>query len=247
MSTFVKLATVQTKLYMREPMAVFFTLILGPMVLVMMGLIFGNAPQAQLGGLSQLDISVPCFTVLVFSITALTTVPVLVVTRRETGVLRRFSATPLKPLMYFISDILAPFLVAMAGIIFLALLGFLVYHVHFQGQWLSFAAGVILSTLSFFALGYALAGVIPSLRAAIVVGNALIIPMNMLSGAMIPLEVLPEGVRNIARFIPQTYAVSLLRGLWYGDAWQAHLTDIAVLGGLFILGLVVVALTFRWE
>ncbi len=247
MSTFVKLATIQTKLYMREPMAVFFTLVLGPMMLVLMGFIFGNTPQVQLGGLSQMDISVPCFSALVIGITALSTVPVLVVTRRESGVLRRLSATPLRPLIYFLSDILSPFMVTVAGTVVLAFMGIILYRIPFEGQWLSFTVGVIFCTTSLFALGYALAGIVPSLRAAIVIGNAVLIPMNILSGAMIPLEMLPEGARSVARFIPQTYAVALLRGLWFGEAWQALITEVAVLGGILVLGLVGVALTFKWE
>ncbi len=247
MSAFVKLAHVQTKLYIREPMAIFFTIILGPVLLVMMGFIFGNKPQAELNGLSQLDISVPCFSALIFGITALTTIPVLAVSRRETGVLRRFSATPLRPVAYVLSDMLAPFLVTLIGVAILVIMAVSIYHVHFFGQWLSFIAGVIFCTLSFFALGYGLAGILPNLRAATVIGNAIIIPMNMLSGAMIPIEVLPEGVRNFAQFLPLTHAVSFLRGLWMGEAWGTHGLDIVVLSGLLLIGVVVSVATFKWE
>jgi ABC-2 type transport system permease protein len=71
--------------------------------------------------------------------------------------------------------------------------------------------------------------------------------MNILSGALIPLEVLPQAVREISRFIPMTYMVTLLRGLWFGDSWGNHLLEVAVLVGLLILGMIVVGLTFKWE
>ena len=44
-----------------------------------------------------------------------------------------------------------------------------------------------------------------------------------------------------------TYVVSLLRGIWTGDSWFAHLGDVAALA---IAGAVFVALSarvFRWE
>lgn len=247
MYAFGKLSMIQTKLYVREPMAIFFTLLLGPLMLVLMSFIFGNTPRPELNGLSQMDISVPSYIALIIGITALTTVPVTAATRRDMGVLRRFSATPLRPLVYFLADIVAPLLVSLAGIFLLVLMGLLIYHVRFEGSWFSLIAGMCLSTASFFALGYAIAGIVPNVRLAIVFGNAVVIPMNLLSGALIPLEVLPEGVKNIARFLPLTHVVTLMRGLWFGEAWGAHLLEVAVLIGLLIVGMVVIALTFKWE
>jgi len=71
--------------------------------------------------------------------------------------------------------------------------------------------------------------------------------MMFLSGATIPLEVLPATVRELARFIPLTYVVTLLRGLWVGEAWSKHLTEVVVLVGLLIVGTAISAKTFRWE
>ena len=247
MRAFGKLAIMQTKLYLREPMSLFFTLLFGPMLLVIMGLIFGDTPQSVLNGLSQMDISVPAYIALIVGITGLTSVPIGAVTRRETGVLRRFSATPLKPLTYFLADILAPFLVTLMGVLVLILMGFGIYHIHFAGNWFSVAGAVCLSTLAFFALGYAIAGLVPNTRTAIVLGNVLIIPMNILSGALIPLEVMPQTVNQIARFIPLTYVVTLLRGLWFGSPWGNHLLEVAVLGGMLIISMLIVAFTFKWE
>jgi ABC-2 type transport system permease protein len=247
MHAFGKLAVVQTKLYLREPIALFFTLLFGPLMLVLMGFIFGNTPQPMFNGLGQMDISVPSYISLIVGITGLIAVPIAVTSRRELGVLRRFSATPLKPLTYFLADILAPFLVTLLGVLLLILLGFILYQVRFAGQWLSVFAGVCLSTLAFFAIGYALAGIVPNARIASVIGNVIIIPLNIFSGAMVPLEVMPAAVKEIARFNPLTYVVTLMRGLWFGESWGTHLLDVAVLAGLLIVGMVVVAYTFKWE
>jgi ABC-2 type transport system permease protein len=67
------------------------------------------------------------------------------------------------------------------------------------------------------------------------------------SGATIPLEVLPEGVRHAARFIPLTHVVTLLRGVWAGEVWGEHLTEVIVLLGVLAVGAIVSAKTFRWE
>jgi ABC-2 type transport system permease protein len=79
------------------------------------------------------------------------------------------------------------------------------------------AAAVIFSGLAMFSVGYLIAGVAPGALAAQVVGMAIFYPKMFLSGATIPLEVMPEGVRRIADFLPLTYVVRLLRGLWFGE------------------------------
>jgi len=41
--------------------------------------------------------------------------------------------------------------------------------------------------------------------------------------------------------------VNLLRGLWVGEAWSAHLLNVGVLVGMLVLGIVISLRTFRWE
>lgn len=247
MHGFGKLALVQTKLYLREPMSVFFTLAFGPIMLMIMGFIFGSMPRTELGGMSQMDLSVTAYIPLIVGIIGLTAVPIVTATRREMGVLRRFAATPLHPLVYFLADILAPFLVTLLGALILILMGLFFYGVRFAGNWFSLAGAVCLSALSFFALGYAIAGLVKNSRTAIVLGNVIVIPIVIFSGTMVPLEIMPPAVANVSRFIPLKYAMTLIRGLWFGDPWGMHLTEVAVLGGMLIVCMFVVALTFKWE
>jgi ABC-2 type transport system permease protein len=71
--------------------------------------------------------------------------------------------------------------------------------------------------------------------------------MVIFSGAMVPLEIMPETVKNISNFVPLKHAVTLIRGLWFGDVWGTHLVEVAVLVGLLVVSMVIVALTFKWE
>jgi len=58
---------------------------------------------------------------------------------------------------------------------------------------------------------------------------------------------IPPVLRAVARVLPLTYAVSLLAGIWNGDAWMVHLSDVAVLTALFLLFTAISAKVFRWE
>jgi ABC-2 type transport system permease protein len=135
----------------------------------------------------------------------------------------------------------------LVGILLLVLVGTVVFGVRFEGNLFSLLAGITLGAWAFFALGYALVGLIPSARAVIVIGNVVLYPLMIFSGAMVPLAVMPEAVRTISRFLPLTHLVALLRGLWFGQPWGDLLTEVAVLGAMGIVGTLIVARTFRWE
>ncbi len=84
-------------------------------------------------------------------------------------------------------------------------------------------------------------------RIAQTVGMVLAFPMMFLSGASIPLEVLPAKVQAVSRYIPLTHVVRLMKGLWFGEAWSQHWTGVAVLTGCLLVGGIIAAWTFRWE
>lgn len=242
-----KLILVQMKLYLREPVATFFTIFFAPLMLLLFGAIYGNRPSPLFGGRGSMDISVPSYIGLIIATVALIGLPIGTAAAREGGTLRRFRATPLHPLAYMLSDIASYLLMTVAGVIVLLLTGKLVFNVRFEGNILSVLGGFLLGTLAFFALGYLIAGLAPTARVAQTVGMVLAYPMMFLSGASIPWEILPQGVRAAARYIPLTYVVRLIKGLWFGEAWSQHWTEVAVLVGCLLVGGILAARTFRWE
>lgn len=242
-----RLLIVQAKLFLREPLAVFFTLLMAPMLLVLMGFIFGNEPDPLLGGRGALDVGLPGYAAMVIGIVGLVASAVETSTRREMGVLRRFRASPLRPLTYIVADVTVYFAMTLLGVGLLFLLGTLAYGVRFEGNPWTVFVGVFLSTGAMLSLGYLLAGLAPNARVATLVGNVALYPMLVLSGAVVPMQVMPEGVQSVARFIPLTHAVRLLRGLWTGEALGAHPVELAVLAGVMLTGTALAAWTFRWE
>ncbi len=242
-----KLIIVQAKLYLREPVSVFFTLLFAPMLLILMGFVLGNAPSPEFGGRGALDAYVPGYASIVIGMVGLIAIPIGITTLREAGALRRFRATPLRPLAYIAGDVVVYLVMMALGILLLSLVGILVYGVPFEGNLLLWSAGVLLSEGAFLALGYVLASVIPGARAATVVGNVVLYLMVFFSGSTVPLSIMPESVRRVSNLIPLTHVVTLLRGLWFGDPAQQHLLEVLVLGGMLVVGTIVAALTFRWE
>jgi ABC-2 type transport system permease protein len=247
MKCLIKMTWMETKLFLREPVGAFFTLVFPLMMLFLFGSIYGNTPSEYFNGRGTVDISVPAYTAMIIATTGLVGLTITMASYRENGVLRRLRTTPISPLVVLVAQVIVLFMMTVLGMLLLIIAGKLVYHLRFEGNALSVLAGFVLSSLSFFALGFVLAGLMPTARTAQVVGMVILYPMLFLSGAGFPRELLPEAIKKIANYLPLTYVVSLLRGLWVGEPWKGHLTDVLVLVAVLVAGVLISIKTFRWE
>ena len=247
MKSLMKMTWMEAKLFLREPIGAFFTLAFPLIYLFMFGIISGNEPTPQFGGQRTIDASIPGMIAVIICITGLMATTMTISTYREKGILRRLRTTPVSPLVVLVAQVIVVFAMTALGMLLLITAGMLVYHVRFEGNAFSLLAGFVLSSLSFFGIGFILAGVMPTTRSAWVVGMVLMYPMMFLSGAFFTAELLPEAVQKVSAFMPLTYVVNLLRGLWAGQPWGDHLLDVGVLAGLLVLGIIVSVKTFRWE
>ena len=247
MRSFRQLAYVNLKLFIREPIATFFTLAFPPLLVLLFGAMYGNDPHPMFGGYGSMDISMPAYTALILGTVGFMSVPINISGYRETGILRRFKATALRPFTYILADVLANLVMTLLGMLGLVLVGWLLYRVQFEGQVIMVALAVVYCGLAMFAIGYSIASLAPNARGAQVIGMVIFYPMMFLSGAAIPLEVMPETIQKVADFLPLTYVVRLLRGLWFGNTLGDHLLEIAVIGGVLLVFTTLAARFFRWE
>jgi len=247
MRGFLRLASTDIRLFVREPIAVFFTIAFAPLLVVLNGLIFGNEPVPLSGGLGAMDVAMPAYAAMVLCIVGFMSIPVSICGYRESGVLRRFRSTPLRPATFIAADVVSNLLMAFLGIVVLVAAGWVLYRTSFEGNVIVVGIAITLCALSMFSIGYLIAAVAPTPRIANVVGLLILYPMMFLSGIFIPPEVMPETVERISQFLPLKYAVDLLRGLWFGDPWSDYLLATAVLLGVFVVCTALSARFFRWE
>jgi len=247
MRALAKYTWTEIKLFLREPIGAFFTLGFPLMMLFLFGTIYGNEPSEYFNGYGTVDVSIPAYTAMIIATTGIMGLTITMATYREKGILRRLRVTPLRPQVILIAQVVVIFLMTVAGMLLLILAGKLVYNLRFDGNPLNVALAFILSSLSFFSLGFVLASVMPNARTAQVVGMVIFYPMLFLSGAGMPLEIMPEGIQNFSKFLPLTHVVTLLRGLWIGDPWNQHTSEVIVLLGMLVAGVLISARTFRWE
>lgn len=241
-----KMTWVEIKLFSREPAGLFFTLAFPVMLLLLFSAIFGNGKVPGDQGLRMIDVMAPSYTGMVIGTAALLGLPITLAGYRQQGTLRRLRATPLHPSVILATHVLVNLLMTAAGISLLLLTARIVYDLRLPEAPFSVALAFLVASLSFFALGFVLAGVLPSARTAQIVGQVVFFPMFFLSGAAgIQPDMFPDALRRVSDLLPLTYVVELVQKLWISGEWDP--TALVVLLGVMALSVVISAKTFRWE
>ena len=246
MQALYKMTFTETKLFLREPIAVFFNLALPVMFLLLFASIFGNEPVPGSDGLRMVDVMAPAYTGFVIGSIGLIGLPINLAEYRQHGILRRLGATPVHPWTILSAQVLTQLLMTALGITLLLAVARVVYGLKMPEAPLALVPAFVLASLSFFAVGFVIAGLTPTVRVAQITGQLVFFPMFFLSGAAgIPREQFPDTVRLISDFLPLTYVVELIQDLWIEGEW--NLLAVAVLVGVLLVSAFISARTFRWE
>lgn len=245
MRALLKMTWVEFKLFLREPIGAFFTLIFPLMLLFVFGSIFGNEPSQIMGGLGSVDVSTPGYIAMIVGTVGLMSGPISLVVYREQGILRRFRAAPLRPVAIIGAQVIIYFLMTVLGVALLVAAAYFVYHVRLPEAPLAVFAVFCLSLASFLAAGFVLASLMPTARTTQVVAMAIFYPMLFLGGAGVPRQVMPESIQKFSEFLPLTHVNILIGDLWFGKGW--NLVSVAVLIAMLLIGAIVATRTFRWE
>lgn len=166
---------------------------------------------------------------------------------RESGILKRLRATPLRPHTILTAQVLVKLLFTLITMAGLLLAGKRYYPVPIDVPLASFALALVVSTVAILSVGFLIASLVPTARFAQPVGTLVFYPMIGLSGLFMPIASLPPALRVLARLLPLTYVTSLLKGIWQGEPWMAHAPDLGALLVVFVICIGLSARVFRWE
>ncbi|SDH72249.1 ABC-2 type transport system permease protein [Sinosporangium album] len=241
-----KTLTTEIKLLVREPLAVFFPLVLPLMLLLILGLIPGlGKPDPGLGGQSYLSAYMPTtMTLLAIITTAVTILPASIVTYREQGVLRRMSTTPASPSRLLFAILLINVAVCVLAAFLLIVVGRLVHNIQVPGHLPYFVLVLLLGTSAMLSLGMLLAAVINSSRVIQAVGGVAMFPLLFLSGMWMPRHTMPDVLHVLSDIAIIGAFSDALRATWLGETPElAHLGIMAA--GLAVFGFLATKL-FRW-
>jgi len=241
------LTWLEIKIFVREPLGVFATIGIPVLVLVVMGRIIGSRPPAVLAANTLVRVGVPVFVCIMIAINAVLSLVTIISIYREGGILKRLRATPLRPQTILAAHVIVKLLLTAATLMLMVLAGKRYYPVDVHVPLVSFTIALLVTTVSILSIGFLIASLVPTARFAQPVGAFILYPMIALSGLFVPIASLPPVLQTAARVMPLTYAVSLLEGIWRGDAWSAHAGDLLALAIVFVVCTALSAKMFRWE
>jgi ABC-2 type transport system permease protein len=115
----------------------------------------------------------------------------------------------------------------------------------------NWAAFLLVDLVAFFAmagLGMLIGVIATNDRATILFSQLIFLPSMILSGLMMPFDMLSPAMQRVALLLPATHAMNAFRGLAYG--WETSFSAVWSLGVLFTGGLIaftLAVLLFQWD
>ena len=243
-----KLTWLEIKIFAREPLGAIGTVVIPVVMFVVLGRILGGRlATASTRVATVVAVDVPVFASILIALSAVLSLVTIVSIYREAGILKRLRATPLRPHTILTAHVLVKLVFSAITLVLMIAAGTRYYPIGPDVPLASFTAALLITTLSILSIGFLVASLVPTARFAQPIGTVILYPMLGLSGLFVPLASLPPALQALARVLPLTYAVSLLRGIWTGDAWSAHVGDVAALVAMCVVFTALSAKVFRWE
>ena len=180
--------------------------------------------------------------------TAFAGLALIIVARREAGILKRVRSTPLPPATYLVA-VLASILVVFAlQALALFALGSVLESTPWPSNAVSLAAALLLGAAAFAGLGLAISSVIRSVEGSSALINIVLLPMAFLSGSFGPTADYPQYLRAIGDVLPLKYLVDAVNAIYlHGQQLWDQPTAVAVLAAWGAFGIAVAMRKFRWE
>ena len=237
-----KLTWLEIKIFLREPLGVIGSILVPVAIFLVLGRAGGSSRTPAFMGPD-----LPVLAALLVSLSAALSLVAILAIYREGGILKRLRATPLRPYTILSAHVIVKLLTTLATVIALMVAGKRYIPEGADIPYVPFALAVLFSTLSILSIGFIVASIVPTARFAQPIGTLLFYPMLVMSGLFFPIAILPASLQVLARLLPGSYAVSLMKGMWRGETWAAHSGDLAALTLMFMLCVTVSAWVFRWE
>jgi ABC-2 type transport system permease protein len=235
----------QLLLYTRSKELAFFTFMLPIILFVLLGSTYGKDTINGVRGSDFLEAGMLGYGLVS---TAFAGLAIVIVIRRETGILKRVRATPLSPAAYIGAVLTSTLLAFAVNAIAMIAIGRALFSVPLPGRWLSLVLVLLLGAFAFAAMGLGLTVVVKSAEGSSATVNAIYLPMAFVSGAFFSPHSFPRFLQILADVLPLTYFIRLTRDVMlHGHHVWDNWGDIAVVVAWGAIGAFVAATRFRWE
>jgi ABC-2 type transport system permease protein len=238
----------EQRLYFRSRELAFFTFLFPVILFLLLGAVYGNDPIKKEHNIKPVGFLLAGVLGYGLASTAFAGLAIILVLRRESGILKRLRATPLPASTYLVAVLVSATIVYAIEAVVLIVLGATMFDPRIDANWVSVVLTLGVGTLAFAALGVGLAGFIRSGDGASAVVNAVYLPTSFLAGSFWTTTQYPHWLRVVTDALPLTHFIRLIRDvlLLHQTIW-ADWRQVAVVAAWGLGGLIFALRGFRWE
>ena len=247
MKIFKTMLKTELKLSLRGMDMVIFAICVPLVVLVILGIIYGDKPAFEGAGYSFLEQSFGALAAISICAGGVMGLPLVISDYRSRKILKRYQVTPVSPAMLLFVQVTIYTLYAVVSLLLLYFAAALFFGYRFRGSVLNFAGGYLLVLVSMFSIGMLVGGVAPNTKMAGVIASVLYFPMLIFSGATLPYEVMPAALQRIADILPLTQGIKLLKAASLGLSIDVAWLPLVVMVALIIICGGIAVKFFKWE
>lgn len=167
---------------------------------------------------------------------------------RESGILRRFKVAPITPAPIVTAGLVTGLVLFLPTVVFFVAIANLRYGMPLPQHLFSLLIMVSAGVVAFRSLGSIIAAVVNSMAESQIIIQLMYLPMLMLSGATVPLNIMPDWLQIVAQFLPSTHLYLGMQAILVrNESLGQNLTAVGSLLLTAIIGTVLATKLFRWE
>lgn len=247
MKSFNTMLKTELKLSLRGMDMVIFAICMPIVVLVVIGVIYGNKPAFEGANYTFLEQSFGAITSIAICAGGVMGLPLVVSDYRSKHILKRFKVTPVDPIVILLVEVTIYALYSLVSMISLFLVAKFFFKFNMQGNILNFILGWLLVMISMFSIGIMVGGISKDSKIAGVIASVLYFPMLIFSGATIPYEVMPNIMKNIVDVFPLTQGIKILKSAILGQSVENIIIPIVIMLIITAICSAVAIKCFKWE
>lgn len=247
MKTFNTMFKTELKLSLRGMDMFIFAICVPLVVLVILGIIYGNKPAFEGAEYTFLEQSFSALATISICAGGVMGLPLVVSEYRSRNILKRYKVTPISPALILLVQVAIYTLYSVTSLVLLYFTATLFFGYQFHGSIGTFLGGYLLVMVSMFSIGMMVGGIAPNTKMAGAIASILYFPMLIFSGATLPYEVMPTVLQKLANILPLTQGIKLLKtaslGLKSGNVLQPFLI-------MLVIAVVCISISlkfFKWE
>ncbi|MBJ7610605.1 MAG: ABC transporter permease [Candidatus Dormibacteraeota bacterium] len=167
---------------------------------------------------------------------------------RARKVLRRFRATPLRPVQILGAQIAGGALTVVLQLLVLIVAGLLLFQAKVYGSWLVALVPMVLGIGAFVGIGFLLTSAARTSESARGLSTFVAFPMMFLSGIFFPITTLPSWLQTVVHVLPLTWLTDAMHRVMNDGVGLADIAlDCLVLAAWAVVTFAIATWRFRWD